>query len=53
MNKLYTTMCLSILLWIYFDHIFSSNRGVAYNLTFFLEKSYWLSMLPEKYRNRN
>ena len=53
MGRVYITMSVAILLWIYFDHVFASNRGAAYNLTFFLEKNYWLQMLPEKYRNRH
>ena len=33
-------------LWFYFDHIISSNRGVAYSFYFIFQKSYWKSILP-------
>lgn len=52
MNKIYTSMIFSIVMWLYLDHVVSSNRGVSYRLFFFLEKSYWMSMLPEKYRSK-
>ena len=40
-----TTVFFVIAFW-YFDHILSSNRGVAYPLLFPFTKSYWLSVFP-------
>ena len=34
-----------VMFW-YCDHIFSSNRGVAYSLYFPLQKSYWMTVFP-------
>lgn len=34
-----------VMFW-YCDHIFSSNRGVAFSLFFPFQKSYWLSVFP-------
>lgn len=49
MHKLYLSTLILILAWLYFDHVDSSNRGVAYSPIFFLEKNYWLNLMPPKY----
>lgn len=50
MYKIYTTTFVAILLWLYFDHVNSSNRGVAYHPLFFVDKSFWMGFLPAKYK---
>jgi hypothetical protein len=34
------------LLWLYLDHVISSNRGVSYSFYFPLQKTYWMSVFP-------
>ena len=36
-------------MWIYFDHVLASNRGVAYRFYYFLEKKYWMSLIPDRF----
>ena len=44
-NIAHITYFLMLLTW-YFDHVLSSNRGVAYPLTFPFQKSYWKTVFP-------
>jgi len=36
-------------LWLYFDHVDASNRGIAYSPLFFLDRNFWINMMPPKY----
>ena len=40
-----TGVFIFIMFW-YFDHVLSSNRGVGYSLYFPFQKSYWQSVFP-------
>jgi hypothetical protein len=42
---IYTTIFFVVAFW-YFDHILSSNRGVAYSMLFPFTKKYWISVFP-------
>lgn len=33
-------------LFLYFDHVLSSNRGVSYSFFFPFQKSYWITVFP-------
>ena len=39
-----------VFLWLYFDHVLSSNRGVAYSFYFPLQKSYWMTVFPSCFK---
>jgi len=42
MNRVYQSMIGATLIWLYLDHVISSNRGASYRFYFFLERKYWV-----------
>ena len=44
-NNIAITILFTVL-WFYFDHVISSNRGVGYSYLFPFYKSYWASLFP-------
>lgn len=45
-NHFYTQLWVLVIIWWYFDHILSSNRGAPLPPYFLFTKSYWKSIFP-------
>ena len=50
LNKIKTMAWVFFFLFIYLDHVLSSNRGVGYSFFFPFLKSYWKSVFPSLFK---